>query len=104
MTGETLLECMDIFRHCPAVDVAWQILRRTMTETPFHPKEALWLAEWLDGLHNETALTTSQSDIANYRRQLAAERASGIEGTTLRWLCCINLRGTRVDSTYPTCP
>jgi putative sugar O-methyltransferase len=82
MTGEALVECMDVFRRCPRAEVAWPILRRAMTEMLFHPKEALWLAEWLEGPGNESAPIAGQSEITSFRLTLAAERASGIEGTT----------------------
>ena len=82
MTGEALVECMDVFRRCPRAEIPWPILRRAMTEMPFHPKEVLWLAEWLEDLDDKSAPIASQSEIAGFRLTLAAERASGIEGTT----------------------
>ncbi|HLJ04669.1 MAG TPA: putative sugar O-methyltransferase, partial [Acetobacteraceae bacterium] len=82
MTGETLVECMDVFRRCPTAEIALPILRRVMTEMPFHPKEALWLAESLNGSHDRDAIVANQSEIAGHHATLAAERASGTEGTT----------------------
>ena len=76
MTIELLSEYMDLFRRAPSVDTANTILRRAMIEMPTHPKEALYLAEWLmeKSEHNDS--------ISSWRATLRNERASGVEGTT----------------------
>jgi hypothetical protein len=76
LDGAAFVEAMDLFRRCRRPEVAQAILRRVAAEMAFHPKEALFLAEWLEA---EGAATPETSAL---RARLAAEREAGIEGTT----------------------
>lgn len=81
MNGEVFMEYMDVFRRRLSPALALSIVRRTMSEMPFYPKEALWLAEWLlkDG---RAAAAGAEAEVEKYRGLLAAQRAQGVEGTT----------------------
>jgi len=77
MTGQILVEQLDLFRRCPTAEVALSVLRRAMREMPFQPKEALWLAQWL--LRQPAA--PWQAEVTVRCEALAAARAAGVEGT-----------------------
>lgn len=80
MTGEILIESLDVYRRCPRPEIGLSILRRTMTEMPFHPKEALWIAS---RLRDDPSLSAAErAEVAEHALQLERERARGVEGTT----------------------
>lgn len=81
MSGQVACEYLDLFRRSKEPGTALLILRRMMGEMPFHPKEALWLGEWLRR-EGGTVATTHAAEIAGYVETLAAEREAGREGTT----------------------
>jgi hypothetical protein len=76
-----LVGYLDVFRRCSQPDVALTILRRVMAEMRYRPKEALWLAQWLERQGSD-AIADAALEVAGYRAVLAEERASGVEGTT----------------------
>ncbi len=82
MSSEVFIEYLDVFRRHPTPDLALSILRRAADEMPYQPKEALWLAEWLENAAGKDFLAAHGTEASQYRRKLAAARASGVEGTT----------------------
>ena len=62
-------------------ETALLILRRTMAEMPWHPKEALWIAEWL-AAGQSTAFSDNRAEVDGVLESLRGERLAGVEGTT----------------------
>ncbi|AOG05267.1 putative sugar O-methyltransferase [Bosea sp. RAC05] len=80
MTGENLVESLDIFRRCSQPEIALGILRRIMSEMSFYPKEALWLAEWLLA-DRRLDHAGHIEEVSRYAALLTELRSGGVEGT-----------------------
>lgn len=79
MTGELFAEYMDLVRRTPAPDLMLDVLRRTMHEMPYHPKEAAYLVDALLALGAEQTIARNLSELRGYQAALREERRQGVE-------------------------
>ncbi len=79
MTGQTLVEMMDIVRRCPHEELMFHTMRRGATGIIYHPKEVLYLANQLAESASRDFYAAHREDIDAVRTHFAGERAKGKE-------------------------
>jgi hypothetical protein len=79
MTGDLLAEYMDLIRRTPAPGLMLRVVRRVMTEMPYHPKETAHLIEAILAKTEDDEIEVCREELEAYRVMLRKERQAGTE-------------------------
>jgi hypothetical protein len=79
MTTDLLAEYMDLIRRTPASTVMLRVVRRVMSEMPYHPKEVAYLIDAILAKTGDAEIERCRGELEMYRVILHKERHAGTE-------------------------
>jgi len=79
MTGELLVEYMDLIRRTPDPKLMLVVVHRIMNELPFHPKEGAYLVDGILTRPRNKEVEHYRRELEGYRAILQGERETGTE-------------------------
>ncbi|MFC1559494.1 putative sugar O-methyltransferase [Candidatus Margulisiibacteriota bacterium] len=82
LDGQMLMEAIDIFRICPREDINLDLLVRCVNEMNPIPKEAYYLAEYLNTHASPDFMSNINNEFKEIRSKLHSIRAAGRENLT----------------------